>query len=192
MRLPADVECCQDCHTVTHSEWQNTKHAEAGVQCDSCHVPHSQQNRMDGEDLCTSCHREIAVNLVHHDANVQCIDCHFSSHSGADASSTVQVTIPGQAPDHGLTHSTDTCASCHGNPIHTVDLRASTAACDQLPAMSARAKELALDLEDAKHTNRNLQAMSVVSLGFGLGTGGILGAVFVIALGFVVQGRSKQ
>jgi hypothetical protein len=62
----------------------------------------------------------------------------------------------------------------------------------QLSEMNERARELAYELEDAKQSNRSLRTMSVVSLGFGLGTGGVLGAIFVLVVGYLVQGRDRQ
>ena len=58
--------------------------------------------------------------------------------------------------------------------------------------MTERASQLALELDQVQDENRSLQTMSVVTLGAGLGIGVLLGAVFVLAVGFVCQGRSRQ
>lgn len=192
MQLPADASCCQDCHTTTYQQWHETGHAGAGVQCASCHVPHSQENRVPGEELCSSCHRDAVDNRVHHNAGVHCTDCHISSGSPSSAATDVRVMGPGNAPNHSFRHAVETCAGCHGQSIHTADFRASQIDWAQTPAMSARAQELARELEDAKRSNRSLQAMSLVSLGLGLGIGGVLGVIFVLVAGFIAQGRANR
>jgi ABC-type transport system involved in cytochrome c biogenesis permease subunit len=57
--------------------------------------------------------------------------------------------------------------------------------------MVERTQKLAYELEDARRTNRSLQTVSVVSLGFGLGTGGVLGAIFVLVVGYVSQRSAR-
>ena len=33
MQLTVDSSICQDCHNSTYAQWQNSTHAQAGVQC---------------------------------------------------------------------------------------------------------------------------------------------------------------
>jgi hypothetical protein len=61
----------------------------------------------------------------------------------------------------------------------------------RLSAMTERARELANQLEDAKRDKASLQTIAVVSLGFGLGVGGVLGMIFVLVVGYISQGRRQ-
>lgn len=192
MRLPGDNSCCQDCHTTPYEQWHDTGHATVGVQCASCHVPHSQETRLATEELCESCHREQAEHSTHHVADVHCADCHVSVATDP-TTSDVSVTNRAAAPNHSFKRVIEACVGCHGPDIHgrveTAQVNVDRA---QLSVMTTRAQELAYDLEDAKHTNRSLATMSVVSLGFGLGTGGVLGVIFVLVVGYVMQRREER
>jgi hypothetical protein len=48
------------------------------------------------------------------------------------------------------------------------------------------------ELEAAEQANKSLKVMTLVSLGLGLGIGGMLGVVFMLVVGYVSQGRAKQ
>ncbi|WP_157509088.1 Ig-like domain-containing protein [Ferrimonas futtsuensis] len=64
-----------------------SSHGEAGLTCSSCHNPHSQELKLPGDQLCSSCHTDkdnAAHKMTSHDMlGVECIDCHmpFSKHS---------------------------------------------------------------------------------------------------------------
>ena len=45
--LATDSSACTDCHEQTAAEWKGTVHAEAGIQCISCHLSHTQDLRGD-------------------------------------------------------------------------------------------------------------------------------------------------
>lgn len=185
MQLPVGASCCQDCHADTYGAWHDTAHAGANVQCTSCHLPHSQGNRLAGEELCGSCHRDVTVNWAHQNADVHCADCHFSL--------SPDLETVGAHANHNVSQAYSACAECHERGIH--DLSVNTAArqidFSQFTTLTQRAKDAAYELEEVKRTNRSLQAMSVVSLGFGLGVGGVLGAIFVLVVGYVAQRREK-
>ena len=51
MKLSVDSSVCSECHTETHNSWENTAHAQAGVQCIGCHRSHTQNLRLDDEAL---------------------------------------------------------------------------------------------------------------------------------------------
>jgi hypothetical protein len=104
------------------------------------------------------------------------------------------MTGGGAAPEHSFMVASQTCAGCHGQSIHT---KAPGEAVEQvyntrLSAMTERTWQLANELEEAKRTNRSLRTMSVVSLGFGLGVGGVLGVIFVLVVGYISQGRARR
>jgi hypothetical protein len=62
----------------------------------------------------------------------------------------------------------------------------------RLLAMADRAPELVAELEAAEQTNQSLRVMTLVSLGLGIGIGGMMGIIFMLVVGYVVQGRAKQ
>jgi hypothetical protein len=62
----------------------------------------------------------------------------------------------------------------------------------RLLAMADRAPELVAELDAAEQANQSLRVMTLVSLGLGIGIGGMMGIVFMLVVGYVVQGRAKQ
>jgi hypothetical protein len=58
--------------------------------------------------------------------------------------------------------------------------------------MADRAPELATQLEASEQNNRTLRVMSLVSLGLGIGIGGMLGVIFMLVVGYIVQGRAQR
>jgi len=175
-----------------YQQWHETAHSDAGVQCISCHVPHTQETRLASEELCQSCHRDEAEEWAHNDAGVHCTDCHISSPTVA-AASDVQVKGPDSAPNHSFEQAVEACVDCHGQGIHSegVDTATGAIGSSQLLEMRDRARELALQLEDAKDTHRSLQALSVVTFALGWAVG-CVGMIFVFVVGYVSQGRAKR
>jgi predicted CXXCH cytochrome family protein len=60
---------------------QSTKHAENGMNCKTCHDPHTQKTRMPANDLCLSCHTDKGtkehMGKTHMVQEVNCVDCHM-------------------------------------------------------------------------------------------------------------------
>jgi hypothetical protein len=186
MELKVDSSMCWECHTTTTQEWQTTAHAEAGVQCISCHRAHTQETRLADMALCGSCHGERVdtfEHTAHSAADLACTACHLSSPSGAPSGATIESAVSA-APSHTFRTEGTACASCHGDEIHQQVMNAEVARIDaaELTTMSERAQDLARELDDAKRANRSLRALSVVSLGAGLGIGGVLGIIIVSAI----------
>ena len=201
MHLDIDSSVCSDCHVETHEQWQDSLHGQAGVQCIGCHLSHSQDFRLTDEALCGACHRdrlEDFAHTAHENSEVGCTDCHLSSatahETSALASADQSIGRP-VAPSHSFTVvSSQACVSCHGQTIHEVVPRddLTQAANVRLLAMADRAPELATQLEAAEQTNKSLRVMTLVSLGLGVGVGGMMGIIFMLVIGYVVQGRAKQ
>ncbi len=100
-------------------------HSDIEQQCGSCHSPFSQAQQ---NQLCLTCHEEIAADLKkrsgfhgkHPDpANTECRSCHVE-HKGRDADI---VGLVSDGFDHNLTnfplsegHASQPCASCHTKP----------------------------------------------------------------------------
>lgn len=190
MRLAVDASVCAGCHATTYEQWQGTAHAQANVQCTSCHVAHSQETRLGDDELCASCHQDR--DNVHHAMGVSCTDCHISP-PPTDNTFTVSLRGDNRAPDHRFGLVAESCAGCHSQSIH--ESPESTASQDiraQLVAMQARTRELARSLEETKRVNDSLKTMSVVSLGFGLGVGGMVGIIAALVVGYIIQRRAQD
>lgn len=64
---------------------RSSKHGQAGMNCKTCHDPHSEQTRLPANDLCVSCHADKAgkegrmehLGKSHFQESVNCIDCHM-------------------------------------------------------------------------------------------------------------------
>jgi hypothetical protein len=210
MQLDVDSSTCADCHTDTYQQWQQSPHAAAGVQCIGCHLSHSQDFRLTDEALCGSCHKnqvEDFAHTAHESADVSCTDCHLSSTHAAAASDgtaapdTMTLVSTGQsigrpeAPSHLFSVvSSEACVNCHGQTIHELMAgdTSTQAASTELLAMAGQVPELTAQLETQEKTNKSLQVMTLVSLGLGMGIGGMLGIVFMLVVGYITQGRAKR
>jgi hypothetical protein len=203
MHLDVDSSVCSDCHVDTYEQWKDSPHGQAGVQCIGCHLSHSQDFRLTDEALCGACHRnqlEDFAHSVHSAQDVTCTDCHLSTTASSEpvALASIHEPIGGTAaPSHRFSVvSSQACAGCHGQAIHEEALPGSVsqvATSVQLPSTTAGpAPELVSELEAAEQANKSLKVMTLVSLGLGLGIGGMLGVVFMLVVGYVSQGRSKQ
>lgn len=192
MTLGVDSSICQNCHQNTFEEWQETRHAAADVQCISCHKSHSQEVRLTDEALCASCHRDRVddfAHTAHEEAGLTCTDCHLSNPTMDEA----EPAMGGGAPSHRFEVASQVCTDCHGETIHVTEL-GGTGAQDQAVSFSEmenRSRELATELEEARESNSSLRIMSLVTLGVGLGVGGILGLVLAFVLSRIIQGRSE-
>lgn len=61
---------------------ESTKHFKNGMNCKTCHDPHTQKTRLPANDLCLSCHNKEKATAkhqgnAHRQADVNCIDCHM-------------------------------------------------------------------------------------------------------------------
>ena len=194
MVLTSDSKLCQSCHVDTHEQWASSPHGDAEVGCTSCHHVHSQDLRLNDQDLCDSCHRDHhqgPVHSAHIGRGADCVDCHLSHDyelqplEGVESRVMAVVDRPNVASHTFSVSSTKACVSCHTEGASLQQVVYSS-------AVTERASQLALELDQVQDENRSLQTMSVVTLGAGLGIGVLLGAVFVLAVGFVCQGRSRQ
>jgi hypothetical protein len=53
--------------------------------------------------------------------------------------------------------------------------------------LETQATRLAGELKEAREDNRSLQTLSLITLGLGLGIGGVLGVMLALAAGYVLQ-----
>ncbi|PSJ44715.1 hypothetical protein C7H85_12090 [Zobellella endophytica] len=98
---------------------QSRMHAE-GVSCSSCHDPHTQQLKAQGNDLCVRCHTATEYDTPEHHfhpvntAGAQCVNCHMpaTTYMVNDPRRDHSLRIP--RPDRTLNHGTpNACNNCH-------------------------------------------------------------------------------
>lgn len=198
MRLTVDSSVCEQCHTSTFAQWENSRHAQAGVQCIGCHKSHSQELRLTDETLCASCHRDRQndfADSVHANAGVTCVECHLASTDSHETAlaGTGEFKGPIPAPNHDFTSvSAESCVGCHAEDIHIEKPSFTSTADTRLLAMADRVPVLRTELETVQQTNKSLQTMTLVSLGLGLGIGGMLGIISVLVFGYINQRRQTD
>lgn len=191
MKLTMDSSVCVDCHTQTFGQWENSMHAQAGVQCISCHMSHSQEARLTDQNLCASCHRS-RVDTAHTQAGIECIECHLASAvaSNGDFNSAGQLKATSASASHDFTSvMTQDCLNCHGQEVHQ-DASPETLAVSAINEPDCD-KTLATRLDEAKQSNQSLRTMAPVSLGLGMGIGGMLGVIFMLVIGYINQRVTK-
>jgi hypothetical protein len=192
VQIRVDSSMCSDCHAETVEQWEGTIHAEANVQCISCHMAHSQDLRLTDDRLCQSCHtgpKEDSFHTVHWYNDVSCTTCHMSPNrlmgvmvmNGdgiADLGSLIN-------PTHDFTAvSSAQCLDCHRESVFNPDQRSGSreVMITELRKEQNRSAELTARLHDARKTTQNWQIMTPVSLGMGVGIGGVLGIAFMLFL----------
>jgi hypothetical protein len=196
--LATDSSACTDCHEQTATEWEGTVHAEAGIQCISCHLSHTQDLRLASDRLCESCHRDALqdpLHTAHWLGEAGCTSCHLADgtpHTGLSMASSDPAAALAATPRHDFVSVSSTkCLDCHSKDVTQLDGPIQTEfmvrndlmqAADQVPQLQA-------ELANAQQANRTLSLWQPVSLGTGIGIGGILGIAFVLVA--VRLGRSK-
>lgn len=192
MSLSVDSSICQDCHEETFSQWEPSYHAASGVQCISCHRPHTQDLRLTDETLCQSCHRESlddAFHSAHWQGEVTCTSCHLADtphmQSVASSDPALGVTL---APTHDfVTVSGQNCLECHKDAV-ALDQSDSAAATRSV----AQTIEPEIPATGINGMALGLASLSAANLGFGLGIGGILGIVFMLVAANYGFGRKQS
>ncbi|HTP02339.1 MAG TPA: cytochrome c3 family protein [Anaerolineales bacterium] len=136
--MPVDrsPDLCARCHSDTRfgwQEWQGSTHYQRGMNCTTCHDPHSASLKttksMDGNarytdasQLCVTCHKDVSMNFpysVHQKQGVTCINCHVThtEKQPADAHAV---------PDHSFKANLDSCNTCHADQMHSAAQGAQT------------------------------------------------------------------
>ena len=184
MQLTVDSIVCEECHVNTYEQWKHSEHAQAGVQCIGCHLSHSQEFRIAEEALCHSCHLdryEYYADTPHSDIGLTCPDCHFPSQPISD-----------------LVFNSEDCSTCHEGTVHQTLGTLHQADITQVD--STRMQPVAgsdLIVEPApcikgEQQDESLPTMSLVSLGLGIGIGGMLGIVFMQFVGYMNLVKVKR
>lgn len=125
-------DLCAKCHTdprFTVENWQMSAHYLHGIECTTCHDPHSagmkviagSSKAQDASALCENCHKDVMKNFPlsqHAQAGVTCVNCHLGFNINDPSAAPVDFNSVHKAPDHQFTPSLDTCNKCHANQMH--------------------------------------------------------------------------
>lgn len=195
MTLVVDSTVCADCHRETFAQWEGTTHAEANVECTSCHLSHSQTLRLTDEALCVSCHKEPVADrfhMAHWVSQVACTGCHLTTPTheavaSSDSALSLSVGLAAGfvAPSHDFVLvSAQQCLDCHRTDVENVSWLTNDAAKApaQLLDKTQRTSTLSTQLQAAESQVRTLGVMTPVALGLGVSFGGFLGIVFMLLL----------
>lgn len=204
--LATDSSACTNCHKQTAEEWKGTVHAEAGIQCISCHLSHTQDLRVTSDQVCETCHRDSVqdpLHTAHWLGEAGCTSCHMaggtagSPHgttqtvASTDPSAAVAAMIP-NAPKHDFVSvSSAKCLDCHSKDVTVLDgpIQTDFVVRNDLMQTANQVPELRAELASAQQVNRALSMWQPVSLGMGIGIGGILGIAFVLVVVRVNRGK---
>jgi predicted CXXCH cytochrome family protein len=129
--MPVDrtTDLCGRCHSDTRFGWQDWKvstHYQRGMDCATCHDPHSASLKAvagprDGTKtdeisaLCINCHKEYSMDFSytsHHQQGISCVDCHVNHLENADRTAHT-------VPDHSFNASLKSCNTCHAQQMHS-------------------------------------------------------------------------
>jgi len=196
MQLPMASDTCRMCHLSTFEQWEQSKHAERGIECFDCHMAHTQGLRTGSEEkLCSACHADRQTEFAHAThgiSGLNCASCHM-------ATETEGTTVNGQAAvaNHNFQVAANACAQCHQDTIHVSNklpqLRETVAELDanQLQEKAARVPELEQANDDLEHRITALRDVAVVSMGLAFGVGGFIGLLVGI-LGMALWRRWRS
>jgi predicted CXXCH cytochrome family protein len=129
MPVEPSSELCGRCHSSAglglSTTLKNT-HYEKGLDCASCHDPHSASlktvagprdiEKTDNvSQLCVTCHTESNMDFsltAHAQRNVSCADCHVEEIEAGER-------LPHTVPDHSFNASLASCNTCHVQQMHS-------------------------------------------------------------------------
>lgn len=211
MALDVSSATCATCHTETYAQWETTIHAGNDVQCIGCHQAHSQDLRLGGQTLCASCHtapNDDPFHKAHWLAETACIDCHMTGVAAGDelaapaellaTTAGAQLAIAQQTgfaplgPDHDfVTVSPRRCLDCHREDVQST-VAGHTAVETRLLQSEQSNSRLSNELDATLRNLRTAQGLTPVALGMGLGLGGMLGILVMLAFARADRGRPEE
>ncbi len=201
MQLSTDSSVCKACHAKTYERWAISAHGRLNVQCIGCHVAHSQGLRLTDNALCTACHQTPPTDMAHtahSQAGVVCVSCHVSSASTQAASpQAVAAAVPSADTSSGhdfMAASSQPCITCHDKTPTSpaAEMASSQAAGMASAAIANQPSGPVTAAESQERPTQALQIMPFITLGLGMGIGGILGIVFMLTIGYINHGRAKR
>jgi predicted CXXCH cytochrome family protein len=189
MSITPDATLCAKCHKNTTDEWSASKHSQAGIQCQSCHNPHSQTPMADSVTaLCTNCHKDRGDSFTHSthaNAGLECSNCHMYTAPRTDDPIGGLV-----ATGHTFAVGSEACIGCHQDTVHTRDeiLKLSGEVAQQ---QTIDVSGLQQTIEDQTQTINSLKTSSTIRLYTGLVQGAIVGLVTGGVAAWVVSRRIR-
>ncbi len=189
MPITPDATLCATCHKSTTNEWRASKHAEAGIQCQACHDPHTQKQKAENVNaLCTNCHKDPGSTFTHGThatAGLQCSNCHM--YTNQETSSPVGGLL---ATGHTFAVGSDTCIGCHKDTVHTRDkILALTGEVSELKDLDKEA--LQQKAQEQQQEISSLKADGETRLYVGLAQGAIVGLAVGAVAAWIVGRRIK-
>ena len=189
MPVTPDATLCATCHKSTTNEWHASKHAEAGIQCEACHNPHSQKPKAENVNaLCTNCHKDPGSTFTHGThatAGLQCSNCHM--YTNQENSSPIGGLL---ATGHTFAVGSDTCIGCHKDTVHTRDkILALTGEVSELKDLDK--ETLQQKAQEQQQEISGLKADGETRLYVGLAQGAIVGLAVGAVAAWIVSRRIK-
>ncbi len=188
MPITPDASLCARCHKTTTDEWKASQHGQAGINCQSCHNPHSQQPKAASiNELCGNCHKDTGSSFTHgthSNAGLQCSDCHMATSSHTSSTGGLFAT------GHTFSVGSEACINCHKDTVHTRDTivkLSGGSAAENVATM----EELQQKVQTDEQTIQTLEAQSNVRLYTGLIQGAIVGLITGGAAAWIVSRRIR-
>lgn len=188
MSVTPDSSLCATCHKTTTDEWRASKHGQLGIDCETCHDPHTQTPRAASiNELCANCHKDTGSSFTHGthaNAGLQCSDCHMSA--------TQAISMAGGlfATGHTFTVGSEACINCHRDNVHTRDTITRLSG-GEAGATAATLEELRKQAQENEQKIQSLETQGTVRLYTGLIQGAIVGVITGGAAAWVVSKRIR-
>lgn len=188
MPVKPDANLCATCHKTTTDEWRASAHGQIGLDCQTCHDPHSQAPLGNSiNELCSSCHKDTSTSFTHGthaEAGLQCSDCHMAR-TPADS-----MTGGLFATGHMFTVGSVACINCHSDTVHSRDTIARLTGGEEGQTL-ATLEELRKTAQENEETIRALETQNAVRLYTGLIQGAIVGVITGGVAAWVVSKRIR-
>ena len=187
MPITPDAELCASCHETTTGEWRASRHGQVGINCQSCHNPHSQTPLAENiTALCSNCHQdpgETFTHSTHANAGLECSNCHMYTNPATNPPIAGLV-----ATGHTFSVGSEACIGCHTDTVHTRDsILALSGEVSQLSELDTG--ELRQRVQDQEQEIADLEARSTVRLYTGLAQGAIIGLITGGVAAWIVSRR---
>jgi len=189
MPIEPDAALCSSCHKTTTDEWRASKHGEVGLQCQSCHNPHTQKPKAESiTALCSNCHQDPGQGFAHSthaDAGLECSNCHM--YRSADSGPAIGGLL---ATGHTFTVGSEACIGCHQDTVHTRDTILSLTG-EQPGAGEVDPQALQQQVQEQAAQIETLESSSSVRLYVGLAQGAIVGLIVGAVAAWIVSRRLR-
>ena len=189
MPITPDASLCSTCHKTTTDEWRASRHGEIGLNCQSCHNPHSQAPMAESiTALCTNCHKDPGQTFTHSthaNAGLECSSCHMAT--GNENVSSVGGLI---STGHTFAVGSSACIECHQDTVHSRDtILALTGDLEQVQTVDPDA--LQQQIQTQEEAIASLEASSSARLYTGLAQGAIIGLIMGATAAWIVSRRLR-